>query len=441
MSKIKFQVLAALSATISEVSDGMQYAWSAPIVPVLLSKDSPVKFDKSQAVWIEVCLILGSLLGIPLTVWLVRHLGRKRSILLANCENLFAWLVIGTTRSVWAIYLARLVAGLSASIAFAAVPLYGAEIADKNVRGFISGFFSIMMLSGNLLVYCVAPFLSIAGSSAVGMLFLIVQLVTFPFMPESPYHYIVQNKVTAARRSLEFLRGTTDIDEELEEMIAGVARQESERTSVADIVRVESNRKALLILLVLNSGQHLAGGSVIIMNIHSILEGATGKVAPSTVAILFLFTMCVTGFIGSRLVDVWGRKPLLLISGVLTGATLLLLALYFTFRPQNNGWVPITLILLYAASFRFGLGLIPILLSAELFPTNIKELGITLSESGFTASSCLTILLYPYVNNAWGLSAPFYIFSICTFLVCVFVAYVVPETKRRSLEEIQLLLQ
>lgn len=442
----RYQIFATLSATVSEISDGMQYGWSAPITGLLLSSRSPFPFKESDVVWIEISLLFGTLIGIPITVVLLENLGRKQSIIIATVQNLLAWILIAFANSAGVVYAARFLSGIAASVVFAAAPVYTAEIADKKVRGFLGSFFSLMMLGGILLVYSVAPFIPVMWSSAVGAIFLITQLVTLPFMPDSPYYYLIKGQKQQARQALQKLRARGDVEGELEEISEAVERQEAERGSRMDLFTVKSNRRALLILVVLNSAQHLAGISVMLMNIHMILSGAASDLSPSTAAILFSLVMWFAALFGSRCIDRFGRRLILIVSCIVTGATLLALAIYFTIQSldidiTSFSWIPVILVLIYAAAFRFGLGLVPIVLTAEIFPTSVKEIGVTIAESSFTAASCVAVFVFPYLTKAYGLMAPFYIFSICCFLTSIFVLFFVPETKGKTLEEIQTLLK
>uniref|UniRef100_A0A1Y1N4L4 Major facilitator superfamily (MFS) profile domain-containing protein n=1 Tax=Photinus pyralis TaxID=7054 RepID=A0A1Y1N4L4_PHOPY len=141
MYAYRYQIFASLSATVSEISDGMQYGWSAPITALLLSARSPFPFKESDVVWVEISLLFGTLIGIPITVVLLESLGRKTSILVATAQNLLAWVLIAFANSAGVVYAARFLSGIAASVVFAAAPVYTAEIADKKIRGFLGSFF------------------------------------------------------------------------------------------------------------------------------------------------------------------------------------------------------------------------------------------------------------------------------------------------------------
>uniref|UniRef100_A0A1Y1KZC4 Major facilitator superfamily (MFS) profile domain-containing protein n=1 Tax=Photinus pyralis TaxID=7054 RepID=A0A1Y1KZC4_PHOPY len=88
------QILATVTGTLTAISDGMQYGWSAPIVPVLQSSRSPVHITDSDIVWIENTYLLGGLAGIPLTLYLLDKIGRKNTMLIAALQNVVAWLLV-----------------------------------------------------------------------------------------------------------------------------------------------------------------------------------------------------------------------------------------------------------------------------------------------------------------------------------------------------------
>lgn len=124
---------------------------------------------------------------------------------------------------------ARFFSGIAGDVAFVATPMYIAEIADQNLRGRLSGTTYINMLVGLLIVYVVAPFVPIWASSLVGLGILVVQLTTFVFVPKSPYYLLMKGRKEEARRALQWFRGSVDVEEEMEEIQAAVARQQTER--------------------------------------------------------------------------------------------------------------------------------------------------------------------------------------------------------------------
>uniref|UniRef100_A0A1Y1L872 Major facilitator superfamily (MFS) profile domain-containing protein n=1 Tax=Photinus pyralis TaxID=7054 RepID=A0A1Y1L872_PHOPY len=440
------QIFATVAGTLTALSDGMHYGWSAPIIPLLQSPSSPVQISESDVVWIENIYLLGGLIGIPLTIYILDKFGRKNAMLIAAVEYLIAWLLIAFASSVEVIFVARLITGIASDNNFVATPVYIAEISHKKIRGRLGSLIYIMMLIGILLIYSIGPFISIAASSAVGAGIIVVQLLTFSFMPDSPYYLLVKNKKEEARRALQILRSSKDVDDELDEIAKVVEEENKVRGRPKELFTVKSNRKAITIMTVLCFAQHYSSISVMLMNIHMILEDAAAIIPASTAAIVFAALMLLACTLSAFLIDKVGRKILLLSSSFLTGLSLLVLASYFAIKENNidvtdYNWVPVAAVMVYAVTFKYGLGLIPIVMTAELFPTNIKALGCTLSDAMYVTAGASSVYLFHFLHRNFGMNVPFFLFGCSCLLVGVFVVFVIPETKGKTLDEIQKLLK
>ncbi|KAB0795133.1 hypothetical protein PPYR_11972 [Photinus pyralis] len=440
------QIIATVTGTLTALSDGMQYGWSAPIIPVLQSPSSPVQITDSDIVWIENIYLLGGLVGIPLTMYILDKFGRKNTMLIASMEYLVAWLLVAFASSVEVIFVARFITGLASDTNFVATPVYIAEISQKKIRGRLGSLIYIMMLMGVVLIYAIGPFVSIAASSSVGAGIIVLQLLTFSFMPESPYYLLVKNRKEEARRALRILRSSKDVEDELNE-IAEVVEQENEvRGRPLELFTVKSNRKAITIMTVLAFAQHYSGISVMLMNIHMILEDAATIIPASTAAIIFSVLMLLACTFSALLIDKVGRRLLLFVSSFLTAVSLLALATYFAVKDndvdvKDYNWVPVVAVMAFAVTFKCGLGLIPIVMTAELFPTNIKALGCTVSDAMYVSAGASSIYLFHFLQRNYGMHVPFFLFGCSCLLVGIFAIVVIPETKGKTLDEIQRLLK
>ncbi|VEN62818.1 unnamed protein product [Callosobruchus maculatus] len=441
------QLLAAVSGTLSAISDGMQYGWTAPTVPILLGPDTPIKVTEFQAEWLESVLMIGACCGLPVTMYLVDKIGRKKSLLVSASTTFTAWVIMAIARRIEWIYVARFFSGMAGDMAFVAAPMFIAEIADQKIRGFLSSLIYIMMLTGILLLYCVAPFVPIWVPCVIGLTINAIGILVFSFQPDSPYYLLYKNRPDEAKRALRRLRQREDVESEFRDISSAIGRQKGEKGRFQDLVLVDSNRKALVIMVMLNSSQHMSSISVMLMNLHSILEEAGAVyVAASTGAIIFSATMFCAAMSASLAIDNFGRKFLLCCSGVCAGLCLLTIAIYFTLK--NNGvevlhvsWLPLLMVMLYAASFKFGIGLVPVVLTAELFPARVKAIGMTLSDLCYVGFAVITLQIYHGLKNAFGIHVPFYIFACSCFCTVIFTIFYIPETKGKTLEEIQMILK
>ncbi|KAF5291217.1 hypothetical protein FQA39_LY14459 [Lamprigera yunnana] len=440
------QVVAVLTGTLMALSDGMQYGWTSPIGQILLSPESPFDASESDLMWLENIYLIGGLAGLPLTIYLLDKVGRKRTMIISAVEGLVAWILIATASSMRVLYVGRFLAGSAADVIFVAAPVYIAEISDKNVRGTLGSIVYMMMMVGIVLIYIVGPFVSIAASSLIGACVLVVQLLTFSFMPESPYYLLMMNQKEKARRSLVILRSPFDVDVELEEIAHSVGKENAERSSVLDLFRVKSNLKAFVIMAVLENAQHFSGISVMFMNMHLILKDAAGIMSINTAAIIFAALMLVACVVSGSVIDMIGRKVLLYTSSFLTGISLLILAFYFDVKSRdvdtyNYEWISIFALMLYALTYKYGLGLVPIVLTAELYPTNVKAIGVTIADAIYVISGASSITVFHLLRKGFGMEVPFFLFGACCMLTCLFSIFIIPETKGKTLDEIQTILK
>ncbi|KAF5291220.1 hypothetical protein FQA39_LY14462 [Lamprigera yunnana] len=440
------QVVAVLTGTLTALSDGMQYGWTSPIGQILLSPNSPIYADESDILWLENLYMFGGFVGLSLTIYLLDTVGRKRTMTISAVESLIAWVLIASTSSMKVLYVARVLTGIAADVNFVAAPVYIAEISDKNVRGRLSSVVYMMMMTGVVLIYIIGPIVSITVSSLIGAGILVVQLLTFSFMPESPYYLLMKNEKEQARDSLAMFRPSFDVDEELEEILDFVENDNAKRGRIMDLFKVKSNFKAFAILTVLNTAQHFSGISVMFMNMHLILKDAKGILPINMAAIIFAALMLLANIISGSVIDMIGRKLLLYTSSFLTGISLLILAFYFDIRDKvvdiyKYNWIPIFAIMLYAVVYKYGLGLVPIVLTAELYPTNIKAVGVTAADAVYIVSAVSSITVFYFLQKNFGMKVPFYLFGACCIVTCLFSILMVPETKGKTLDEIQGLLK
>lgn len=430
------------------ITDGMAVGWTSPMIPYFLSDKTHIKMSRNQAEWMETWLLFGAVAGLPVTAFFVEKFGRKKSLLLGTFVAMICWIIIACTNIIEIIYVSRFANGLGLNMAFVAAPMYVGEIASKEIRGFLSSNVFIMSLVGIVLIYSMGPYVPFTVPPILSIILLVIELAVFSFMPESPYFLMLKNDVEGARKSLKKFRGNTDVEDELQDIKRGIEVENSEKgLKLKDLFLVKNYRKALLIMLVVNSAQLFCSFEVILMNLHEILNSAGSVyIDTSLAAIIFSVINLVASIAASLLVDKFGRKKLIIISTISTGLCLVVLALYFNLKhveydTSSYSWLPIATVMVYAAVFKFGLGMVPIVLVAEIFAPKMKVIGMTIADGIYVGSSILALQVYFGFRDLFGMHAPFYIFSAYSIFTCIYVAFFLPETKGKSLDEIQDILR
>lgn len=424
------------------VSDGMQFGWPSPAVPKLLSNNSSsFHLNKEQAKWITNFYIIGNICGLLISIMIFKKMSRKASLVTSCLPVLAAWFGILISRKVWMLFLARFIGGIGRNMIYVVVPMYIGEIANPNIRGALGSLIYGSMNVGVILVYTLTPYLALEVSSSVGLALALTQLALVYFIPESPYYLLTRNRLRDAENSLKVLRQTVNVEKELEDLTQAVARQTQQKSQITQLFKVSSNRRALLILLFLRFVQMFSGVSVMTMHIHSIFQEAGGNFPPERSALIYGVLMLLSCFCTMGIMDRYGRKSLMIFSCVTTAVVLLSQAAYLYCASREIAWLPLLLVIAYIFTYRIGLGTVPMVMVGELFPTNVKVPGVVISDLVYSLSSLLANVVFQYTEEAFGMFAPFSIFGSVCLVTAILSAKYVPETKNKTLEEIQIILK
>lgn len=230
---------------------------------------------------------------------------------------------------------------------------------------------------GILAQYCIGPFVSMRILAAINLILPISFVITFIFLPESPYYYLKFERSERAERSLRKLR-TGDIRLELKNIEVSVQEDMKNRGTWMDLISEATNRKALWISLGVFTIQQLCGSAAVVAYAQVIFEVTNSRIEPYQESIILGCVQVLTCCVSVMLVDRLGRKPLLLLSALGVGFMNGIIGTYFYFHATNSSsvanfyWVPITAILIYIVCYAIGLSTVPYVIIGEMFPTNVK---------------------------------------------------------------------
>lgn len=321
--------------------------------------------------------------------------------------------------------------------------MYIGEVSEPKIRGVLGSSVSVSFISGILFINCIGPYFSIAFSAFVCIIFPVLLLAVFAWMPETPYYLIMKGKREEARKSLQFLRRMNNVDKELNKLTSDVERQLSEPGRMKDLFTIKSNLKALLILLGLRTAQQFSGVSAFGLNTHTIFMQAGGNVSANMSVIIYTITQILLTFGGSFFIDKFGRKPILLLSCLGSTFVLAVTAIYFFLKEMTTydvtpfKWLPLAGMLSYVCIFSIGLGTVPNLMLGELFSASVKGKALFVLNIYYAILISTISKFYQAMADNFGMYVPFAVFAGCCLLSSLFSHFYVPETKGKSLEEIQ----
>jgi len=408
------------------------------------------KFELSPALegWAASSAIWGCVVGVAAAGFLADRFGRKK-ILLASAV-LFAISSIGSAlpQSLSQFVLARMVGGLGIGAASMISPLYISEVAPAQNRGRLCTLYQLAIVLGINLIYFVNYLIAgwgderwnvelgwryMLGSAALpALLFLLLAL----FVPESPRWLMKKGREEEALDVLVRVNGSEQglqVQQEIRQSF------DQEEGGLAELLQ-PGFRKALKVGLMLAVFSQITGINAIIYYAPQILKSVgfgTGSALAQTFLIGVINTLFT--FVALYSIDKAGRRTLLL-----WGVSSMVLCLggagcAFYFQMTSGPWLLI-FILAFIASFACSLGPIPWIMIAEIFPTRIRGAAMSLCILALwlavVAVTQMTPILLDPVTGLGG-AFTFWLFMVFSILLLVFVWKSIPETKQRTLEEIE----
>lgn len=386
---------------------------------------------------------IGAMLGALVSGQLAECLGRKGSLVCAAIPNIAGWLVIALAWGPSSLYIGRLLVGFGVGVISFSVPVYIAEIAPKHMRGFLGTANQFSVTVGILLAYVLGIVVSWRILALIGLVPCSLLLLGLFFIPESPRWLAKTGQDEVFDASLKALRGkNSDITQEIYEIEDAVEALRSQpRVRLTDLLQGKY-LKPLIVGVGLLCLQQLVGVNALLFYASSIFESA--GISAGSLASLALAALQVgmTG-VSAVLIDKAGRRLLLMVSCGGMSASCFLVALSFYLQTHGSsslqtfvGVMALVSLLVYILCFSLGLGAIPWVIMSEIFPSNIKGMAGSLATLLNWFSGWVVTLSFNTMLD-WSAAGSFVIFACICSLALMFVAFIVPETKGRTLEEIQ----
>ncbi|TYH64795.1 hypothetical protein ES332_D06G011700v1 [Gossypium tomentosum] len=369
----------------------------------------------------------------------------SESLMIAAIPNIIGWLAISFARDSSFLYMGRLLEGFGVGIISYTVPVYIAEIAPQNLRGSLGSVNQLSVTLGIMLAYLLGLFVEWRILAVLGILPCTILIPGLFFIPESPRWLAKMGMTEDFETSLQVLRGfDADISIEVNEIKRSVAST-TRRTTIrfADL-KERRYWFPLMVGIGLLMLQQLSGINGVLFYSSTIFEAAgvkSSNAATFGVGAIQVIATAVTTW----LVDKAGRRVLLIVSSFGMTLSLLVVAVSFFLKDVVSsdssvysimGILSVVGVVAMVVTFSLGMGAIPWVIMSEILPINIKGLAgsiATLSNWFFAWVVTMTANLL----LDWSSGGTFTIYMVVSAFTIVFVTLWVPETKGRTLEEIQ----
>ncbi|CAN7096197.1 unnamed protein product [Brassica rapa subsp. narinosa] len=392
---------------------------------------------------------VGAMVGAIASGQIAEYMGRKGSLMIAAIPNIMGWLSIAFAKDTSFLYMGRLLEGFGVGIISYTVPVYIAEIAPQNMRGALGSVNQLSVTVGIMLAYLLGLFVPWRILAVLGVLPCTLLIPGLFFIPESPRWLAKMGLTDDFETSLQVLRGfDTDITIEVNEIKRSVAS--SGKRSAIRFVDLKRRRYyfPLMVGIGLLVLQQLGGINGVLFYSSTIF--ASAGVSSSNVATFGVGAVQVLATaVATWLVDKSGRRLLLMISSIGMTISLVIVAVAFYLKefvsPDSNMYnilsmVSVVGVVAMVIACSLGMGPIPWLIMSEILPVNIKGLAGSIATLANWFVSWL-VTMTANMLLAWSSGGTFTLYAfVCGFTVA-FVSLWVPETKGKTLEEIQALFR
>lgn len=407
--------------------------------------------------WASGCVLIGCATGVLIVGPISDRFGRKKALLLA--AGLFLASAIGTAlpRDIWTFILFRWLGGIGIGIASMSTPMYIAEIAPAHLRGRLVSVNQIAIVGGILLVYFVNYFIARCGdqawNEAVGWRWMfasgILPSVAFAVLllgiPESPRWLVEMGRVAQAESILTRVAGADFARTELASIREALS---TARGNWAELFS-RALRLPLIVGILLAILQQVTGINVFLYfgtSIFKNMSASTGVDAGMLQQIVIGGASALSTVVAIATVDKWGRKPLMFLGATGMGVSLLAMGL----MAQNiadptavSGWM-LCFIIIYVVCFGLSVGPVTWVILSEIYPTAIRGRALGLATFFLWLADYAVTQTFPMMDakDSWFVQRfnhafPFYIYAGFCLALIVVLWRLVPETKGRSLEEIE----
>uniref|UniRef100_A0A6P7EZX8 Facilitated trehalose transporter Tret1-like n=1 Tax=Diabrotica virgifera virgifera TaxID=50390 RepID=A0A6P7EZX8_DIAVI len=442
------QILTILVANIAGLTEGLHFSWVSPFLVKIANDKVNYNITEEEGSYFNIVTPVAMTICTPLFARLSDRIGRKRTFLLIAIPHMLAWIIKAFATNKYHFYIARFMAGAANGCSFSVLPIYMGEISHPDIRGTWGNALPTSMFIGELLINIIGSYCGVRMTSFICMPLPILFVVLFWFMPESPYWYIMKGRYDEAKKSLKFLKRKQNVDGDFKQLREDVERQLTESGNWIDLFKIKSNRRAFVAGLFLRLTQQTSGMGVFLVYTQFIFQKSGGNVTHQMASIIYFATSLVLNlFALFFIVKRFSRKGCYIVSVSAAGVVLYIMGTYFYLDSNTNTdlssfqWMPITSMVLHQVFLSFGISVLPTLMLGEIFTANIKSKAMTLLMIEFGLGNILMNMIFYNLNAGIGFYAPFFFFAGCCTFATIAGFYIIPETKGKTLEEIQQLLK
>ena len=416
------------------------------------------ELDPGMKGWVVGSALLGCLVGALASGKLSMALGRKGSLILsAILFSISAWgsgIPSFLPESVDLLVIFRVIGGLGIGIASMCAPMYIAEVSPPQRRGSLVTFYQLGIVVGFFIVFLVTYYIGKNLSEAQNIQFgwrrmfwselgpSLLFLILLFFVPKSPRWLHLKGQKDKAFEVLSKINEPEVAKKVNNEILDSINKDKNSQLKVnywkQPVIGI------IIIGVIFSMLQQFTGINAVLYYGSDIFEKALGFGKDDVLQqqVLLAFINLVFTFVAMFTIDKLGRKKLITIGsiGMLTG----FLFLAISIQIDEIGLISLIGVLLFIASFAMSMGPVVWVVLSEMFPNNMRSVAMSVAVAAQWAANYMVSQSFPIImeselnmNGFWGGSLPYYIFIFFIVIILFFTHRFIPETKNKSLEEIE----
>jgi len=435
----RFVTLISITAALG----GFLFGFDTAIISGTIPYIKPYfNLDAGSLGWAVGSGLIGCAIGAIVAGYLADRYGRRAVLMI--CALLFAISGIGaavsTELNIFILF--RIIGGLGVGAAAMVSPMYIAEIAPASTRGRLVALYQLAIVTGILLAYFTNYLLNDIGEdnwrwmfgaqTAPSVLFFALLML----VPETPRWLVGKGKLLQAKNVIQKLNKELNADTEILQIKNSFGQKE--RVSVS-VLFDKPYKKVILAGVLLAIFQQITGINAILYYGPVIFkQTGLGDSDSLMYNVMIGLVNVVSTFIAIGFVDKVGRKRFLMIGSVLMGLSLVMVAICFHFEFYKY-YIILIFVLLYVAGFGCTLGAVTWVYLSEIFPNRIRALALSTATLALWLADFLVTSTFPVMIANWNTSVTLGLYALFCGIAFIYMFVNIPETKGKSLEEIETL--
>ncbi|XP_041983518.1 facilitated trehalose transporter Tret1-2 homolog [Aricia agestis] len=439
------QTMAAMGSILLTFTAGLTSGYSAILLPQL-KETSSIPSDESTASWIAAMAALPMAPGCLISGWLMEKFGRRNAHYIVCAPFLLGWILIACADNLALLLLGRFFTGLCVGLLGPLGPVFIGETTSPQYRGIFLAGISLAIAVGIFVAHIIGTWVHWQWTAVICCSFPIISVLLLSIVPESPVWLISKGEVDDGIKAFGWLKGHSD---EAKAELKGIidkrkaADLEPEPT-VKDRLRTLRSPellKPLFIMIIFFITCQFSGVNAVAFYSIEIIEKAVGKGLNHYAAMILIDSVrLVMSVVACIVCKRFGRRPLCIISGIFTALSMMGLSIFLYLtdsKPTNMTWIPLTCLMVYICAISIGLVPLPWMMCGELFPTHVKGFGSGISSATTFVSFFIVVKTAPGMMMNLGEVFTFLIYGIIALVGTIILYFILPETKGKSLQEIE----